>query len=122
MQRTHYLETITDARKRKYLTQLRIYSHRLEVESGRYIKKPLSERICKCCSLNQVEDKKHFLCICPSYDSERYISFKDIIDLVPSFNTLDDSEIIMVMTCEDADIIQKLADFVYKCFSLRNSR
>ena len=83
------LETVTDARRRKCLTQLRISSHTLEVESGRYIKKPISERICKCCHLNQVEDEKHFLCICPLYDSERYFFFKYIKDLVPSFNTLD---------------------------------
>ena len=88
-QRERYLETVTDARRRKCLTQLRISS--LEVESGRYIKKPISERICKCCRLNQVEDEKDFLCICPLYDSERYFFFKYIKDLVPSFNTLYDS-------------------------------
>ena len=90
-QRERYLETVTDARRRECLTQQRISSHRLEVESGRYIKKPMSERICKCCRLNQVEDEKHFLCICPLYDSERYFFFKYIKDLVPSFKTLDDS-------------------------------
>ena len=122
-QRERYLETVTDARRRKCLTQLRISSHTLEVESGRYIKKQISERICKCCRLNQVEDEKHFLCICPLYDSERYFFFKYIKDLVPSFNTLDDSaKMIWLMSCEDTDIIQKLANFVYKCFSLRNIR
>ena len=32
------------------------------------------------------------------------------------------AKMIWLMSCEDTDIIQKLADFVYKCFSLRNIR
>ena len=51
----------------------------------------------------------------------KYIKY--IKDLFPSFNTLDDSaKMIWLMSCEDTDIIQKLADFVYKCFSLRYIR
>ena len=37
-QRERYLETVTDTRRRKCLTQLRIIFPRLEVESGRYMK------------------------------------------------------------------------------------
>ena len=47
-------------KKRKCLTQLRVYAHRLEIESGRYKKKSASERLCKCCNLNAVEDEVHF--------------------------------------------------------------
>ena len=42
-----------------------------------------------------------------------------IIDIVTSFDTLDDSAKIdtaNVMRSEDSDKIQALADFVYKCF------
>lgn len=70
------LEALTDARRRKRLTQLRINSHRLEVESGRYIKEPISKRIGKCCSLNQVEDEKHLFCISPFFNSKRYMFFQ----------------------------------------------
>ena len=43
-QKEVYLETFKDVQKRKCLTQFRISAHRLEVESGRYKKKSVSER------------------------------------------------------------------------------
>ena len=42
-----------------------------------------------------------------------YFFFKYMIDLVSSFNTLDDSaKMVCLMTCKDMAVIQKLADFV----------
>ena len=55
-----YLETVNDVQKRKCLTQFRVSAHRLEIESGRYKKKTVSERICKFCYLNTIEDEVHF--------------------------------------------------------------
>ena len=48
---------------KKCLTQFRVSAHRLEIESGRYKKKTVSERICKFCNLNTVEDEVHFYVI-----------------------------------------------------------
>jgi hypothetical protein len=47
---------------RKQLTKLRISSHPLAIETGRYSKPktPHNERFCKFCK-DQVEDKSHFL-------------------------------------------------------------
>lgn len=82
-----------------------------------YKETPISKRIGKCCSLNQVEDEEHLFCISPFFDSKRYMFFKYIIDLVPPFITLDDSaKMIWLMTCKDTDIIFKRAEFVYNCF------
>ena len=47
--------------------------------------------------------------------------FKYIVDSVPSLRTLDDSaKLIWLMTCEDDIVTNALADFVYKCFEMRN--
>ena len=35
--------------------------------------KETKKEFVKCCRLNQSEDEKHFLCICPLYDPERYL-------------------------------------------------
>ena len=63
-QKEVYLETVKNVQKRKRLkTQFRVSAHSLEVESGSYEKKTVSERICKFCNLNTVEDEVHFYVI-----------------------------------------------------------
>ena len=80
----------------------------------------VSERICKFCYLNTIEDEVHFLCNCSAYHNERQLFFKYIVDSAPSFRTLDDlAKLIWLMTCEDDIVINALADFVYKCFEMR---
>ena len=109
-----YLQTVKDVQKRKCLTQFRVSSHRLEIGSGRYKKRAVSERICKFCNLNTIEDKVHFLCNCSAYHNERQRFFKYIVDIAPSFITLDYSDkLIWLMTCEDDIVINALADFVF---------
>ena len=119
-QKEVYLETVKYVQKRKCPTQFRVSAHRLEIESVRYKKKTVSERICKFCNLNTVEDKVHFLCNnCSPYHNERQLYFKYIVDSAPSFRTLDDSaKLIWIMTCEDDIVINALTDFVYKCFEM----
>ena len=79
-----YLESVKDVQKRKCLMQFRVSAHRLEIESGRYKKKSVSERICKYCKLNAVEDEVHFLCNCSAYQTLRQRLFSFVIDKVPS--------------------------------------
>ena len=43
----------------------------LHIETGRYDKTPLDNRVCKQCALNVIEDEYHFLCVCPSYETLR---------------------------------------------------
>ena len=102
------------------LTQFRVSAHRLEIESGRYKKNTVSERIYKFFNLNTVEDEVHFLCNCSAYHNERQLFFKYIVDSAPSFRTLDGSaKLIWLMTCEDDIVINALADFIYKGFEMR---
>ena len=59
-QKEVYLETVKDVEKRKCLTQFKISAHQLEIESGRYKKRSVSERTCKFCYSDTVEDEGHF--------------------------------------------------------------
>ena len=52
---------------RKNLTRLRISSHKLAVETGRYKNIALNERLCQLCECNAVEDEYHFVMNCPFY-------------------------------------------------------
>ena len=51
---------------------MRTGHHPLEIESGRYIKTPREQRLCKLCMLD-VEDEYHFVLKCDRYNGIRNI-------------------------------------------------
>ena len=63
-----YLEIITVKKFRTALSKLRLSSHRLEVETGRWARPnaiPFEERLFKVC--NKLKDEYHFVLECPIY-------------------------------------------------------
>ncbi len=92
-----YLDNITVRKFRVSLTKLRVSSHRLEIEAGRWhkpVSKPFDQRKCMIC--NVLEDEFHFLMICPMYTELRRIyihsfylkkpSMFKLVELVSSSN------------------------------------
>ena len=69
-----YLDSTRKNPMRRTLVKLRIGCHNLRVETGRYHKIPLKERICPLCSGNKIEDETHLLLDC----QRRYSSMRDI--------------------------------------------
>ena len=65
-----YLENIKSFNIRKCFTQLRISSHSLAIEKGRYNMIDKDKRYCTLCNTQQVEDEHHFLFKCPSYNNK----------------------------------------------------
>ena len=63
---------------RRTLGKLRIGCHNLRVETGRYAKIPLGERICPFCSGNKIEDETHLLLDCRRYSPQRDIFLSKI--------------------------------------------
>ena len=59
-----YLNDISNIKHRQAVTKLRISSHRLPVESGRYNNNPFDKRTCKLCNLNEVGNEQHYLMQC----------------------------------------------------------
>ena len=55
-----YIDSTRKHPLRRTLVKLRIRCHNLRVETGRYNKIPLDERICPLCSCNKIEDEIHF--------------------------------------------------------------
>ena len=50
------------------LAKLRISNHQLRIETGRYKKTAVDQRLCKVCNENGcIEDKFHFLMTCKAY-------------------------------------------------------
>ena len=59
-----YLTILNNFHYERSICRLRISSHRLQIETGRYRNVPRDERICKKCSENEIEDEVHFLIKC----------------------------------------------------------
>ena len=55
-----------------HLAKLRMSNHKLQIETGRYKKKAIDQRLCKVCNANAcAEDEFHFLMTCKAYQTER---------------------------------------------------
>ena len=63
-----YLNLEIDMKYKIALTRFRTTSsHSLMIETGRYDDTQRELRICKCCNMGKIEDKYHFLLVCPNY-------------------------------------------------------
>ena len=62
-----YLE-LHNFNHRRILTKIRCSDHRLEIEKGRHRKVPREDRICRLCTVNEIETEDHFLNKCKFYD------------------------------------------------------
>jgi len=61
------------------LTEMRSGTHCLRIETGRWEKEPLEERICKVCVCGPIEDELHVLLDCYPYEALRQQMFQAIL-------------------------------------------
>ena len=96
------------------LSCLRLSTLPLEIEKGRRNDIPPTERFCKICNTNMVEDEYHFVLICPLYNFLR-------IQYLPSDVFLDPNhyKFIKLMRSSDSIVLHKLCNFVYQAMKLR---
>ena len=80
--------SLPNFRDRQIITKFRCSNHPLEIERGRYRGKPRSERLCKLCTLNEIENEEHFLLSCPFYD---YVKEKHYLSEITNVNEFMDS-------------------------------
>ena len=86
-----YLSKIKDVKHRRVLTQFRISSHRLAIETGRHTRIARKNRLCKSCSAGEIEDEAHILLSCSAFTDKRSTFFQSIESLHPGFISFDDS-------------------------------
>ena len=68
-----YIQQIRGYRLRKSLAQIRCSSHKLRVETGRYISEARHQRTCRLCnSATATEDEQHILLQCPQLNDLRH--------------------------------------------------
>ena len=100
---------------------MRISTHKLRIETGRYNKIPREERLCNLCNSNKIEDETHFLLYCPRYSSIRDMFFSKIESKIPFLRLLSQETLIShLMNSTDYYINIQLISFISSCFELRD--
>ena len=113
-----YLSDITNTRHRTALTRLRLSSHNLNIETGRYTETDpddRSDRMCTFCKKEE-EDETHFLISCPMYNDLRQTHLTDFNTILTS--TLSDQEKTLKLLL--ADNVCVVAKFIFHAFERRN--
>ena len=111
-----YLDSINVLKFRTALARLRVSSHKLEIEAGRWARpyKPVDERKCNFCNCR--EDEYHFILECRLYNHLRRKYIGRFYWARPSM-----FKFVELMKSSNLKIISNLSIFVYKAFVLRNN-
>jgi hypothetical protein len=112
---------IKDHKQRRAFLKFRISNHRLQIETGRYVKPKIvpEDRICKKCYSSEVEDEQHFFfkLNCGFYHNHRNKLFEAIkltckfenFKLLSSLNKL-----IWLLNSENINILTEICYFCLK--------
>ena len=111
-----YLENVNEYEFCNAISRLRLSSHRLEVEAGRWVRinnVQANERKCTLC--NVMEDKYHFVMECQRYTElrKKYLS-KYYLQRPSMFKFVD------LIHSNNIKYIKNLGTFVYHAFKLRS--
>jgi hypothetical protein len=112
---TYVLSNINRS-ERSFFAQLRFGILPIHIETGRFTRKPLEERTCKICNNGEVEDEKHFLLNCNTYQYSRDNLIQKCIDKDPAFIHLNDPEKIQYIMTHMAN---QTAKFVRQAYNVR---
>ena len=111
-----YLGDISNIKHRQAVTKLRISSHKLPVESGRYNNIPFDKRTCKLCNLNEVGNEQHYLMQCGNtlLKEIRYSFIQKLHQINSSFSLFNDQDLFLyIISMKDRSITKLVAKFCY---------
>lgn len=100
------------------LSRLRLSSHKLQIEVGRYSHQRVdrTQRQCTMCNTADIEDEYHFVCVCTLYSNIRNTYIKAYYSRRPSMYKFID-----LMKSNNVNILRNLCKFISEAFLLRNS-
>jgi hypothetical protein len=87
-----YLKINLDRSERSFTAQLRLGILPIKIETGRFTRTPVNERLCQLCNSNIVEDENHFLHHCTKYTLEREVLYTKAHMEFEGFQHLSDTE------------------------------
>ena len=111
-----YLDALNIRKFRCIYVNFRTSCHDLEIEKARYRNIPRSDRICRMCNSDTIENEYHFLLRCDFYSELRtmYIPRKYL-------NNVCMQKFVMLMSCRNEKVIKSVATYLYHAFRKRSS-
>ena len=102
---------------RSMLSKLRLSSHSLRIQTGRYsnVCLPRNERICLYCTTRDIEDEYHFVITCPVYTEIRKKYIKRYYYKRPSMY-----KFVQLMRTSKKTELLNLARYIKEAFYMRN--
>lgn len=97
--------------------RLKLSSHRLAIETGRWHKpRPVTRNERKCILCNTLEDEFHFLLECELYKDLRIRYIKPFFRNRPNIPKMNE-----LLSCEDPSVNRNLAAYTFKAMERRNT-
>ena len=96
------------------ISKIRLSSHKLCIETGRYTGVIREDRICHKCNLGVIEDEYHFILQCPFYTNIRRQYIKAYFYRRPSAFKL-----VQLLCSESTKELCNLAKYIKTAFSMR---
>ncbi len=113
-----YVQKFMSRKHRSYLAQFRCGILPLDIETGRWVNKPVESRLCQLCSNGDIEDETHVTFECTFYDNIRN-QFRHIVkESVPDLDNLDKSSQLKLFM--ESEFVNYFARFVTDIMSKRN--
>ncbi len=113
-----YVQKFMSRKHRSYLAQFRCGILPLDIETGRWVNKPVESRLCQLCSNGDIEDETHVTFECTFYDNIRN-QFRHIVkEYVPDLDNLDKSSQLKLFM--ESEFVNYFARFVTDIMSKRN--
>lgn len=108
-----YLTKRIPLQYKKLICKLRLSSHCLTIETGRYNNVPLQRRLCPLCTLD-IEDEYHFILKCPYYCNLREKFLKKFYYIKPSVFKL-----ILLLSTQNVKDLCNLGKYIKNAFVIR---
>lgn len=102
---------------RSTMAQFRCGVLPLRIETGRFRGEPVSERTCKFCILDEIEDEFHFLLKCALYNNLRIELYQNVNFSNNSY--LSQDNLLQTLIC---NFPRQTANFIHSAFKLRQSK
>jgi hypothetical protein len=104
------------ASSRTAILKIRLSSHKLQIECGRYTKTVRTERTCPVCQSSTIEDEHHYILVCPIYSELRLKFIKAYYCVRPSMWKL-----ILLLFNTSQKTMCNLGKLLTKAIQLRDS-
>ena len=103
---------------RNYISRIRLSSHALRIETGRYgvNRVDRNQRLCLICNENDIEDEFHFIFVCNRYDRIRNLYLRTFYYIRPSMHKM-----VLLFQRKSPKILFDLAKYIKYALETKNN-